>query len=58
MTSTTASPARVARQAWLAWTAVCIIWGTTYLGIKICLETVPPFLMGGLRYAIAGPSLA
>ncbi len=58
MTSTTASPARVVRQAWLAWTAVCIIWGTTYLGIKICLETVPPFLMGGLRYGIAGPILA
>src|SRR5262249_52779641 len=42
------------RLAWIAWAAVCIIWGTTYLGIKICLETIPPFLMGGLRYTVAG----
>ena len=38
------------RKAWLAWAAVCLIWGTTYLGIKVALETIPPFLMGGLRY--------
>jgi drug/metabolite transporter (DMT)-like permease len=42
------------RKAWLAWAAVCVIWGTTYLAIKIALETVPPFLMGGLRYLVAG----
>ena len=37
---------------------MCIVWGTTYLGIKIALETVPPFLMGGLRYVLAGLILA
>jgi drug/metabolite transporter (DMT)-like permease len=31
-----------------------LIWGTTYLGIRISLETMPPALMGGLRWAIAG----
>ena len=46
------------RQAWVAWIAVCIIWGTTYLAIKIALETIPPFLMGGMRYLMAGAVLA
>jgi drug/metabolite transporter (DMT)-like permease len=42
------------RQAYLAWGLVCIIWGTTYLGIRVSLETMPPALMGGLRWTIAG----
>jgi drug/metabolite transporter (DMT)-like permease len=46
------------RRAWFAWAAVCVIWGTTYFAIKIALETVPPFLMGGLRYLTAGGILA
>jgi drug/metabolite transporter (DMT)-like permease len=45
-------------RAWIAWGAVCVLWGTTYLFIKIALETFPPFLMGGLRYAAAGAILA
>ncbi len=44
----------VRRRAWIAFIAVCVIWGTTYLGIKIALETMPPFLLGGIRYVIAG----
>ena len=39
--------------AYSAWAAVCVIWGTTYLAIKICLETIPPALMGGLRFVTA-----
>jgi drug/metabolite transporter (DMT)-like permease len=46
------------RRAWIAWVAVCVIWGTTYLGIKIALETIPPFLMGGIRYLIGGVILS
>jgi drug/metabolite transporter (DMT)-like permease len=41
-------------RAWTAWVLVCAIWGTTYLAIKVALETIPPFLMGGLRYTTAG----
>jgi len=33
---------------------VCVLWGTTYLGIRIALETIPPGLVGGLRYTAAG----
>lgn len=36
-----------------AFLAVCIIWGTTYLGIRVTLETMPPFLMAGLRWILA-----
>jgi drug/metabolite transporter (DMT)-like permease len=33
---------------------VCLIWGTTYLGIRIALETIPPLLMAALRWIAAG----
>ncbi len=42
------------RLAWVAWGTICIVWGTTYVAIKIALATIPPFLMGGLRYIAAG----
>jgi drug/metabolite transporter (DMT)-like permease len=45
---------RQRRAAYFAWATVCVVWGTTYLGIRICLETMPPMLMGGLRWIIAG----
>lgn len=52
------STPRERRLAYMAWVAVCLIWGTTYLGIRVSLETVPPALMGGLRWTIAGVLLA
>lgn len=52
------SSARQRKLAYFAWTAVCVIWGTTYLGIRVSLETMPPALMGGLRWTIAGSLLA
>ena len=50
--------AQTRRLAYGAWLAVCVIWGTTYLGIRIALESVPPFLMSGIRWTIAGTLLA
>jgi drug/metabolite transporter (DMT)-like permease len=47
----------VRRRAWMAWSIVAVVWGTTYLFIKIALDTIPPFLMGGLRYLLAGAIL-
>lgn len=41
------------RRAWIAWFAICVIWGTTYLAIKIALVTIPPLLLGGFRYLLA-----
>src|SRR3954468_17482676 len=54
---TAASP-RERRVGLIAWLAVCLIWGTTYLAIRITLETMPPMLMGGLRWTLAGGVLA
>lgn len=50
--------ARERRLGYVAWAVVCVIWGTTYLGIRVCLESIPPALMGGLRWTIAGSLLA
>lgn len=44
----------VRKRAYIAFAAVCLIWGTTYLAIKVALETIPPFAMGGIRYTVAG----
>ena len=38
----------------LAFAAVYLIWGSTYLGIRYAIETMPPFLMAGARFIIAG----
>jgi drug/metabolite transporter (DMT)-like permease len=43
--------------AYAAWVAVCLLWGTTYLAIRIALETIPPMLVGGLRWTTAGAVL-
>lgn len=43
----------------LAFAAIYLIWGSTYLAIRYAVETVPPFLMAGSRYLLAGvPMLA
>jgi drug/metabolite transporter (DMT)-like permease len=39
---------------WLALGTVYIVWGSTYLGIKYAIDTIPPFLMGSLRFLVAG----
>jgi drug/metabolite transporter (DMT)-like permease len=41
-------------RAYLAWIAICIIWGTTYLFIRIGVGSIPPMLFAGFRWIIAG----
>ena len=41
----------------LAFAAVYLIWGSTYLAIRACVATMPPFLMAGTRFLIAGAVL-
>ncbi len=31
-----------------------LLWGATYLGIRVAVETIPPFFVGACRYVIAG----
>jgi drug/metabolite transporter (DMT)-like permease len=40
-----------------AFGAVYVIWGSTYLAIRIAIETIPPFTMAGARFLIAGALL-
>ena len=47
------SRARIA----LAFAAVYVVWGSTYLAIRYAIETIPPFLMAASRFLIAGVAL-
>ena len=40
--------------AYVAFAIVCIVWGTTYLFIRIALDTIPPLLLTGSRFTVAG----
>ncbi|MEI7744353.1 MAG: EamA family transporter [Chloroflexota bacterium] len=50
----TASPLAV----WAGLVVLYLVWGSTYLGIRIAVETIPPFTMGGFRFFVAGVILA
>jgi drug/metabolite transporter (DMT)-like permease len=39
---------------WAALVTVYVFWGGTYLGIRVGVETIPPLLLAGVRYLIAG----
>jgi drug/metabolite transporter (DMT)-like permease len=42
---------------WLIWAAlwtVYLIWGSTYLAIRVMVRTLPPLLSGGIRFVLAG----
>ena len=39
---------------YLALAAVCFFWGTTYLGIRMALETFPPLMLVSARYVLSG----
>lgn len=49
-----AGAARPGVRIWLALGTVYILWGSTYLGIKYAIDTIPPLLMGSLRFLVAG----
>ena len=41
----------------LAFAAIYVIWGSTYIGIRLAIETLPPFLMAATRFMTAGAIL-
>ena len=47
-----------ARQVWAALIVVYFVWGSTYFGIKIVVETMPPLLAAGARFLAAAAVLA
>ena len=40
-----------------AFASIYVIWGSTYLAIRYAVETIPPFIMGGVRFLISGAML-
>lgn len=42
----------------IVWLALCVIWGSTWLGIKLGLRDLPPISFAGLRFALAAVLLA
>src|SRR3954471_4310073 len=52
-----ASPSHISRQRWLlpaALATIYVVWGSTYLAIRVMVETMPPLLAAGARFALAG----
>ncbi|MEU4128976.1 EamA family transporter [Streptomyces wuyuanensis] len=49
---------RISGPVWAALAIVYVVWGSTYLGIRVVVETMPPFLSAGARFVTAGLILA
>jgi drug/metabolite transporter (DMT)-like permease len=49
----------VSRQTGLiiAFATIYIVWGSTYFAIRLAVETLPPFLLGGIRFLFAGGAM-
>lgn len=54
MTTTTTNKTTII----LAWLSLCVIWGTTWLVIKVGLNDLPPLTYAGTRFLIAGAILS
>jgi drug/metabolite transporter (DMT)-like permease len=54
------APSPAGAAGWQVWTGlwiVYIVWGSTYLAIRVVVETVPPFLSAGARFSLAGAAM-
>jgi drug/metabolite transporter (DMT)-like permease len=41
----------------IAFATIYVLWGSTYIGIRVAVETLPPFAMAASRFAVAGAAL-
>ncbi len=46
------------KHVWIALAVVYVVWGSTYFGIKIAVDTIPPLLAAGSRFFVAALLLA
>ncbi|MFJ6721337.1 EamA family transporter [Streptomyces sp. NPDC091259] len=49
---------KISGSVWVALALVYVLWGSTYLGIRVVVRTMPPFLSAGARFITAGLLLA
>lgn len=54
MPSATPSRGPSAAALWANMAVIYVVWGSTYFGIAIAIESMPPFLMAAIRFGIAG----
>jgi drug/metabolite transporter (DMT)-like permease len=47
-----------AKHVWAALLIVYVVWGSTYFGIKVAVDTIPPLLAAGSRFVVAATLLA
>jgi drug/metabolite transporter (DMT)-like permease len=52
------APDRLTPGAIAAYVTLCLVWGSTFLAVRIAVETLPPFTLSGMRSLIAGAILA
>jgi drug/metabolite transporter (DMT)-like permease len=55
--ATTPGSSRAAFSAWAALFVVWLVWGSTYLAIRVADRSIPPFAMAAARYLTAGAAL-
>ncbi|WP_082526536.1 EamA family transporter [Kitasatospora sp. MBT63] len=54
----TVGPPRIGGAVWAALGIVYVVWGSTYLAIRVVVETMPPLLSASARFSAAAPLLA
>ena len=42
---------------WAGLLTLYVVWGSTYIGIRVAVETIPPFMMAGVRFLLSGSVL-
>lgn len=52
--NTDSSPRSDAVKVWLSFAIIYLVWGSTFLAIRIGVAEVPPFLLAGMRFLVAG----
>ncbi|MFJ9770964.1 EamA family transporter [Kitasatospora sp. NPDC101157] len=57
-TSSAPTPTRLSGAVWIALAVVYVVWGSTYLAIRIAVETMPSFFSAAARFLTAGLLLA
>ena len=54
MPTTPVPPADRGAPIWIGMLILYVVWGSTYLGIAIAVDTIPPFIMASVRFLAAG----
>ena len=54
MNNQLSNPAALSLAVLAAFAGIYFIWGTTFLGIALAIQSIPPFIMGAARFLLAG----